>query len=149
MKNSDIDALQKEFENFDYCADGSCDTDNDADLKDYPDYTGALYALLMAPARCGVYISKIDIKHIAYDAGESMAIHPRKRMFELLMKYAIDRETMQRVLEAMGNHIEEKITVYGELQELYPSSKELFAPKIEKAYKTIGLFPRIIEEYFE
>jgi len=151
MNFDDFQQLQKEFEEFKYnqnnCIDEGC-SDDAVDLKDYPSYTDALYALLMAPASCGVYISKIDIKQIAYDAGESMAIHPRKRMFEMLMKYAVDRETMQRVLEAMGNHIGGKIAIYKELQKLYPSSKELFAPKIEKAQKTIRSFPHILEEYF-
>ncbi len=148
MKNSDIEALQKEFENFSYCTEGSCETD-ESDFKDYPDYTGALYALLMAPYTSGIYISKWDIKEIAQEAGESMAIHPRKRMFELLMKYATSKETMQSVLDAMEAHIEGKIAAYEEFAQSFPSSTELFVPKIEKAYKTIGLFPRIIEEYFE
>ncbi len=151
MKFDDIESLQKEFEGFDFtqnsCSEEECNSDS-VDLKDYPSYTDALYALLMAPVSCGVYISKIDIKRIAYDAGESMAIHPRKRMFELLMKYAIDKETMQRVLESMGNHIEEKIAIYEELYTLYPQSKEIFHPQVEKAQQTIRTFPKVIREYF-
>ena len=153
-----MDDLRKEFEEFNsknfngnpaFCADGSCESDEEVDLKDYPSYTEALYAKLIAPHVSGVYISRWDIKEIALAAGDSMAIHPRKRMFELLMKYATSKENMQSVLDALENHMEEKIAIYRELMESFPASIEIFQPKIDKARKTMKLFPQIIEEYFE
>ena len=150
--------LRKEFENISmqnfaggnpaFCPDGQCDADEEADLKDYPSYTEALYAKLIAPYVSGIYISRWDIKEIALAAGDSMAIHPRKRMFELLMKYATSRENMQAVLDALENHMEEKIVIYQELMDTFPASTEIFQPKIEKARKTMKLFPQIIAEYF-
>jgi len=77
-----------------------------------------------------------------------MAIHPRKRMFELLMKFATSRENMQSVLDALENHMEEKLDIYKELMTTFPSSAEIFQVKIDKAEKTMKLFPQIIEEYF-
>ncbi len=154
----DMDDLRKEFEEFNsknfngnpaFCADGSCESDEEVDLKDYPSYTEALYAKLVAPSVSGIYISRWDIKDIALEAGDSMAIHPRKRMFELLMKYATSKENMQSVLDALENHMEEKIAIYRELMESFPASIEIFQPKIDKAQKTMKLFPQIIEEYFE
>jgi len=147
----DIEDLKKEFENFkieDSCIDGSCDSDID-DLKDYPNYTEALYAKIASPNISGVYLSRWDLKYIALEAGESMAIHPRKRMFELLMKYATTKENMRAVLNALEKHILEKVEVYQEMIEAFPSSAEIFNPKIEKAQKTVGLFPKILDEYFE
>jgi hypothetical protein len=158
MNERDMDDLRKEFESFNeknfngnpaFCADGSCDSDEEADLKDYPSYTEVLYAKLIAPHVSGVYISRWDIKEIALAAGDSMAIHPRKRMFELLMKFATSRENMQAVLDALENHMEEKITIYQELMTSFPASREVFQPKIEKAQKTMKLFPQIMKEYFE
>ncbi|HHD72564.1 MAG TPA: hypothetical protein ENL02_01400, partial [Epsilonproteobacteria bacterium] len=116
---------------------------------DYPDYTEALYAKLVAPHVIGIYISRWDIKDIALAAGESMAIHPRKRMFELLMKFAVTKENMQLFLNALQDHMEEKIAIYEGLMRQFPASSEVFAPKVEKAIKTIRLFPRIVEEYFD
>ena len=154
----DMDDLRKEFENFNeknfngnpaFCADGSCDSDEEVDLKDYPSYTEVLYEKLIAPHVSGIYISRWDIKEIALAAGDSMAIHPRKRMFELLMKFATSKENMQAVLDALENHMEEKIAIYTELMTTFPASQDLFQPKIEKAQKTMKLFPQIIEEYFE
>ena len=152
MKQSDIADLRKEFEQIkesDFCADGSCDNDEGADLKDYPSYTEALYAKLIAPYVSGIYISRWDIKDIALTAGDSMAIHPRKRMFELLMKYATTKENMQKVLDALQAHMEDKIDIYEEFITNYPHSAVVFQPKIAKAKKTMKLFPYIIEEYFE
>jgi hypothetical protein len=149
----DIEALRKEFENFNaneaFCADGSCESEEEVDLKDYPSYTEVLYAKLVAPHASGIYISRWDIKDIALSAGESMAIHPRKRMFELLMKFAVTKENMQLFLDALEEHMSDKIAIYEDLIAQFPTSAEVFAPKIEKARKTIGLFPQIIEEYFD
>jgi len=157
MNENDINELRQEFENLNLknfagdpalCPDGQCDADEAVDLKDYPSYTEALYAKLIAPHVSGIYISRWDIKEIALAAGDSMAIHPRKRMFELLMKYATSRENMQAVLDALENHMEEKIAIYQELMADFPASAEVFQPKIDKARKTMRLFPQIIEEYF-
>ena len=149
----EMDDLRKEFENFnineDACIDGSCESDEEADLKDYPSYTEVLYAKLVAPYVSGIYISRWDIKDIALAAGDSMAIHPRKRMFELLMKYASNKENMESVLDALKAHMEDKIKIYQELMSNFPASAEIFQPKIDKAEKTMKLFPQIINEYFQ
>jgi hypothetical protein len=153
-----MDDLRKEFENISeqnfhgtpaFGPDGQCAADEEVDLKDYPSHTEALYAKLIAPHVSGIYISRWDIKNIALSAGDSMAIHPRKRMFELLMKYATDKTNMEKVLEALKEHMEDKISIYEECIAKYPNSVEIFQPKIDKAIKTIKIFPQIIEEYFE
>ena len=149
----DIDDLRAEFEamkneNAEFCSDGSCSTDEEADLRDYPSYTEALYAKLVAPHVSGVYLSRWDIKDIADAAGDSMSIHPRKRMFELLMKFAVSQERMQLVLDALEAHMREKMDIYKEMAETFPHSAEIFNEKIAKAEKTIKLFPQIMKEYF-
>jgi len=146
-----MEELKKEFENLQIdpsCIDGSCETD-ETNLRDYPSYTEALYAQLIAPVQSGIYISRWDIKEIAAEAGDDMAIHPRKRMFELLMKYTISKENMQSVLDALEAHMLEKVEIYQEFIDNFPASAEIFQKKIDKAHKTIKLFPQIIEEYFE
>ncbi len=149
----DIEDLRKEFENFNakeaLCADGSCESEEEVDLKDYPSYTEALYAKLIAPYASGIYISRWDIKDIALAAGESMAIHPRKRMFELLMKFAVNKENMELFLKSLEDHMNDKIEIYEDLMQQFPTSSEVFAPKVVKARKTIKLFPQIINEYFD
>jgi len=152
----DMDELRKEFEQFDdknfvqFGGDGQqCATDEEVDLQDYPTYTEALYAKLVAPHASGIYISRWDIKEIALVAGDSMAIHPRKRMFELLMKYGTSKENMQSILDALEAHMEDKIKIYSEFIRDYPHSVEVFQSKIDKARKTIKLFPQIIKDYFE
>jgi hypothetical protein len=146
-----IDELRAEFEAMKesgaFCSDGSCSTE-EVDLRDYPSYTEALYAKLVAPHVSGIYLSRWDIKNIADAAGDSMSIHPRKRMFELLMKFAVSQERMQLVLDALEEHMREKMEIYEELSESFPHSAEIFQAKIEKAEKTIKLFPQIMSEYF-
>ncbi|MBL6970096.1 MAG: hypothetical protein ISR68_01725 [Campylobacterales bacterium] len=148
----EIEDLKKDFENFktngSYCEDGSCSSDEETKEIDYPNYTDALFAKIVAPHKSGIYISRWDIKEIAKVAGEDMAIHPRKRMFELLMKYATTKENMQSVLDSIEAHFNEKTEIYKELKEAFPASAEIFESKIEKANKTIESFPAIIDEYF-
>jgi len=148
----DLDKLKAEFEALkeskEFCVDGSCSSDEEIDLKDYPSYTEALYAQIIAPSVSGIYLSRWDIKEIANTAGDSMAIHPRKRMFELLMKFAVSQERMQLVLDAMEGNMQKKIDIYEELRESFPHSKDIFDKKIAKAEKTIRLFPHIMSEYF-
>ena len=154
MKNfEDLESLRAEFDAMtnnseEYCADGSCSTDEGVDLKDYPSYTEALYARIVSPSVSGIYLSRWDIKEIANIAGDSMAIHPRKRMFELLMKFAVSQERMQAVLDVMENHMQEKIDIYKEISESFPHSAPIFKEKIEKAEATIKIFPQIMKEYF-
>ena len=149
--------LRKDFDNFAeqnfngssaFGPDGQCASEEEVDLQDYPSYTEALYAKLIAPHVSGIYISRWDIKDIALAAGDSMAIHPRKRMFELLMKYTTSRENMEKVLDALESHMEDKIRIYTELLTDFPASAEIFQPKIDKARRTMKLFPQILDEYF-
>ncbi len=149
----DVEELRAEFEAMtnssdEYCADGSCSTGEEVDLKDYPSYTEALYARIVAPHVSGIYFSRWDIKEIANVAGDSMAIHPRKRMFELLMKFAVSQERMEAVLDAMENHMLEKIAIYREIADNFPHSAPIFEEKIAKAEATIKIFPQILKEYF-
>jgi hypothetical protein len=147
------ESLKATFDNLknkeDFCIPGSeCNGEGTQSLIDYPTYTDALYALLVAPVNSGIYISRIDMKEIALNAGESMSIHPRKRMFEMLMKYAVSKETMQLTLDAIEAHMENKIAIYEELGESFLASKYIFDGYIAKANKTIASFPSIIKEYF-
>ncbi|CAA6814164.1 MAG: Unknown protein [uncultured Sulfurovum sp.] len=150
----DLEGLRAEFDAMsnntdEYCADGSCPTDEEGvELRDYPSYTEALYAKIVAPHVSGIYLSRWDIKDIAAVAGDSMSIHPRKRMFELLMKFAVSQERMQLVLDALETHMQEKIAIYEEISENFPHSAEIFQEKIDKAEHTIKLFPYIMKEYF-
>jgi hypothetical protein len=152
MLDKDIADLRAEIEAFknnsEFCNDGSCDSEEEADLRDYPSYTEALYAKLVAPHVSGIYLSRWDIKDIADDAGDSMSIHPRKRMFELLMKFAVSQERMQLVLDSLEEHMRNKMDIYQELADTFPHSAPIFEAKIVKAEKTIKIFPQIMKEYF-
>jgi hypothetical protein len=152
MLDKDIADLRAEIEAFknnsEFCSDGSCASEEEADLRDYPSYTEALYAKLVAPHVSGIYLSRWDIKDIADDAGDSMSIHPRKRMFELLMKFAVSQERMQLVLDSLEEHMRNKMDIYQELADTFPHSAPIFEAKIVKAEKTIKMFPQIMKEYF-
>lgn len=144
--------LKKEFENLkageDFCIAGECETDASDDLKDYPDYTEALYKLLMAPSLNGIYITRWDLKEIASMCGESIAINPRKRMFEQIMSFANNKENMQNFLNNIEQYMINKIDIYEQLSCEFPSSKPIFDAFSAKANYTVRNLPNIIKEYF-
>lgn len=144
--------LKKEFESLkvgeDFCVSGECETDSQNNLKDYPDYTEALYKLLMAPSLNGVYITRWDLKEIAAQCGESIAIGPRKRMFEQLMSFVSDKENMQNFLDKIEHYLTERIDLYKELSYEFPASKPNFDAFCAKANHTVRNLPNIIKEYF-
>jgi hypothetical protein len=144
--------LKKEFESLkvgeDFCVSGECETDSQNDLKDYPDYTEALYKLLMAPSLNGVYITRWDLKEIAAQCGESIAIGPRKRMFEQLMSFASNKENMKNFLTQVEQYIMNKLDIYEELASEFPASKAIFDGFSAKANFTVRNLPNVIKEYF-
>lgn len=148
-----FEELKNEFENLkvgeDFCISGECETPEDnGNFKDCPTYTEALYKLLMAPSLNGVYVTRWDIKEIASLSGESIAIGPRKRMFEQLMGFASDKENMEKIIEQFGLYIKNKIDIYEKLSDEFPASKPIFDAFGAKANYTMRNLPNIIKEYF-
>ena len=64
------------------------------------------------------------------------------------MKFAATKENMEQLLSAFGEHIEEKMANYEELQERFPATAFVFEKKIKQAQKTLDFFPQILKEYF-
>ena len=80
----------------------------------------------MAPSLNGVYITRWDLKEIAAQCGESIAIGPRKRMFEQLMSFASNKENMKNFLTQVEQYIMNKLDIYEELASEFPASKAIF-----------------------
>ena len=149
MKN--LNELRSEFEQMqqramaDACVDGSCDMDTP---EDYPDYLKAIYAEVMPPVKSGVYFSRWDLKRMAEQLDESFAIDVRERMFQKFMQWVATPEDFKAVIEQFSKNMDMKCEMYKEYSERYPSTKEIFDPKIKKVEKAKKYFEKVYTEFF-
>ena len=147
----DLNELRSEFEQMqqramaDACEDGSCEMDTP---EDYPDYLKAIYAEIMPPVKSGVYFSRWDLKRMAEQLDESFAIDVRERMFQKFMQWVATPEDFRAVIEQFSKNMDMKCEIYKEYSERYPSTKEIFDPKIQKVEKAKKYFEKVYTEFF-
>ena len=138
MTNEDLNEFRREFEalkqqSLAACEDGSCELEEG--YEEYPDYLKAIYHEVMPPIKSGVYISRWDLKNIAEQLDESIALDVRERMFKKLMQWIGSPEDMRRLIDVFGELIDAKCDTYREFVQRYPSMEDIFEPKIVKAQK--------------
>ena len=148
----DLNELRSEFEQMQQqaamqqaCDDGSCEMDTP---EDYPDYLKAIYAEIMPPVKSGVYFSRWDLKRMAEQLDESFAIDVRERMFQKFMQWVATPEDFRAVIEQFSKNMDMKCEIYKEYSERYPSTKEIFNPKIQKVEKAKKYFEKVYTEFF-
>ncbi len=152
MDMKDLNEFRNEFEAMQQqamqgaCADGSCIEDDD--YEDYPDYLRAIYSEIMPPFKSGITISRWDLKRMAAQLDESFALDVRERMFKNFMQWVATPADMQAVIGEFKNLMDMKCDIYREYSERYPSTKEIFDTKIEKADKAKKYLDKVYVEFF-
>jgi len=151
MNIQDLNELRNEFEEMqkramvDACVDNSCSEES---YDDYPDYLKAIYEEIMPPVKSGIYFSRWDLKGMAAELDESFAIDVRERMFQKFMQWVSTPADMKLVIEQFKNNMDLKCDMYREYSEKYPSTKEIFDKKIEKAEKAKKYLDKVYVEFF-
>lgn len=150
MTPEDINEFRNEFEALRQqtimeCADGSCVED---EYEDYPDYLKAIYAEIMPPVKSGIYFSRWDLKNMASQLDESFALDVRERMFQKFMQWIATPEDMLKVIEVFSQLMDAKCDTYREFMEKYPSTKEIFQKKIDKAEKAKKYLHKVYKDFF-
>jgi hypothetical protein len=152
MDIKDVNQFKNEFEAFqksalqNACEDGSCDLEED-DI-DYPDYLRAIYAEIMPPQKSGIYFSRWDLKTMAEQLDESFALDVRERMFKNFMQWIATPEDMKAVIGEFSKLMDMKCDVYRDYAQRYPSTKEIFERKIEKADGAKKYLEKVYVEFF-
>jgi len=152
MNEADINEFRSEFEAIKKqalgdCDDGSCEVPEES-FDDYPDYVRAIYAEVMPPIKSGIYFSRWDIKGMAAEVDEHIVMDTRERMFQHFMRFIGTPEDMRNVIEQFDKHIDMKCDMYREYSEKYPSTKEIFEDKIEKADRAKRYLQKTYEDFF-
>jgi len=151
MDMKDLNELRSEFEQMQQqammnaCVDGSCVEDT---YEEYPDYLKAIYAEIMPPIKSGIYFSRWDLKNMALELEETFALDVRERMFQKFMQWIATPEDMQRVIGVFGKLIDMKCDLYRDYSQRYPSIKEIFDAKIQKAEKAKKYLNKVYEDFF-
>jgi len=143
----EFEAMQAQNGGLDCGIDGSCVSDEES-REDYPDYLKAIYAEIMPPVKSGIYFSRWDLKRMAEALDESFAIDVRERMFQNFMQWIATPEDMLKVIEQFSMLMDAKTGEYKIYAEKYPSTKEMFDKKIEKAEKSKVYLNKVYVEFF-
>ncbi len=106
------------------------------------DLVESVCELALAPALCGVYFSRLDIKVIGLKFGEDVQIRERKRMLRDILRAVTSKEELWKIVEIIIESAHEKAAVYDELCEKFPSSREIF----QDYKKRIGDFEKRLRQ---
>ena len=153
MNENDLSEFRNEFEAmkkhaFD-CEDGGCETEQPTEtFDDYPDYVRAIYAEVMPPIKSGIYFSRWDLKAMAAELDEHIVMDVRERIFQHFMRFISTSEDMDNVVDQFNKHIDMKCDLYREYSEKFPSTKEIFDPKIQKAERSKEFLQKMIQDFF-
>ncbi|MDD5401243.1 MAG: hypothetical protein PHQ93_08670 [Sulfurimonas sp.] len=155
MNQHDLSDLRAEFDKFvkdNNCSTNDCSNPESGDKEDEepaPQFVDALKSKLLAPAISGVYLSRLDIKRIAEEIGESLPIKERANMIKALFRHTTKKEYLKEAFCEINKHINGRILIYQELGEAFPDSKSIFDDYTDKAKKTMKMFEQIIEDFEE
>ncbi len=143
----DIKSLREEFEalrkqNLD-CDENTCAADYE---EEFPDYMVEITTKMLSPARCGVYFSKKDIAGIAMECREVITLKQRQMMITHLLKSVFEPEQMEHLFNVIKNYVDIKVSYYDEFSDTFPSTKEIFTPRKEKAEKFKQALDRILRD---
>jgi len=102
--------------------------------------------LMLAPARCGVYYSRLDIKVIGLRFGEDVQVRQRPWMIRDILRAVTSKEDLRRLFAIIKETGEEKIAVYDELAAHFRHAAPLFGKHKERFGRFCRELDRIVEE---
>ncbi len=150
----DYEDIRKEFENFkEQCNIPFGSAEEEEEVADYTEddksFIAEVRKLIIPPAKCGVYLSRLDIKVIGLKLGEDVQIRERKRMIRDIMRSITSKEKLKRFFDILKDEVDSKTRIYDELISQYPVSREIFEDKKEKAERFKAKLDKILSEVEE
>jgi hypothetical protein len=125
------------------------DDGDEVDSEPVPSFVDELTEKLLAPAICGAYLSRLDIKRIAEAIDESIPVKERKKMVKALFRHTTTRQYLEDAFKEINRHLNGRILIYQELAEAFPSSKPIFDGHITKIKRMQKTFVQITEDFEE
>ena len=103
---------------------------------------------MLAPIKCGIYFSRLDIKVIGLMIEEDVQVRERKRMLRDILPIT-SKEGFAAFIEAVEATAQQKIAVYDELASNFPHSANIFAAKKEAYEKFKKVLQNILRDFEE
>ena len=151
--NFDYEDIRKEFENFkEQCNVPFSSQEQEEEVDDLEEdggFMAQVRKLLLPPAKCGVYLSRLDIKVIGLKLGEDVQVRERKRMIRDIMRAITSKDELKNFFDVVKEEVDSKTKIYDELIAQYPVSKEIFEDKKEKAENFKAKLDEILSEVEE
>jgi len=147
-----IDSIKEEFENFRNNCGSSCITQEENEVEDEQEesgFIGIVQKYLLAPNRCGVYLSRLDIKAIGLAFGEDVQVRERKRMIRDILKAVTSKEKLIKVFSIIKEAVDTKLDAYENIIKTFPKTKELFEDKFKKAENFKKVLDKIVDDIDE
>lgn len=149
----DYEDIKKEFENFkEQCNTPFSSEEQEEEVDDLEEdggFMGEVRKLILPPNKCGVYLSRLDIKVIGLKFGEDVQVRERKRMIRDIMRAITSKEQLENFFNILKDEVDTKTSVYDELVAQYPVSKDIFDDKKQKAKSFKAKLDKIMEEIEE
>ena len=130
-----FDDLKKEFDAIKNAQDFKeeaceigCDTGEGEELG----FIETIQKYMLAPANCGIYFSRLDIKVIGLGIEEDVQVRERKRMLRDILRSITNKDEFEAFVRMVQEIADEKIGVYDELALHFPHSKDIFEEKKKK-----------------
>jgi len=156
--NHEIEELKAEFDKFvrEKCSidpeaehQHNPDDGDEIDNEPVPSFVDELSSKLLAPAKSGVYLSRLDIKRVAEAIDESLPIKERKKMIKALFRHTTKRDYLSNAFAEFNKHLNGRVLIYQELSETFPASKPTFDGFSAKIRKIQKMFDQIVEDFEE
>ncbi len=119
------------------------------EIQEEEGFMEAVPKYMLAPANCGVYFSRLDIKVIGLMVGENVQVRERKRMLRDILRSVTSKESLAQLFEVIDEVAEEKVSVYRQLIEMFPASKDVLEDKIAKKERFKKALDTILAEFDE
>ena len=144
-----FDDLKKDFDALkaDKIKEESCEIACSEDEVEEEGFIETVQKYMLAPARCGIYFSRLDIKVIGLKFGEDVQVRERKRMLRDILRAVTSKEQLAALFDIINETADEKIAVYDELGELFPHSKPIFEEKKKANQKFRKVLEQILADF--
>ena len=102
---------------------------------------------MLAPVKCGVYYSRLDIKVIGLMIEEDVQVRERKRMLRDILRSITSKEELENLFNVIKQMGMEKIAIYDQLAENFPHSKPIFDQKKQSFNQFTKVLDEILEDF--
>ncbi len=126
----------------------ACEIGCDISDEEPEGFIESVQKYMLAPAKCGIYFSRLDIKVIGLEFGEDVQIRERKRMLRDILRAVTSKDELKRLFGIIDKTAQEKMAVYDELGGYFPHSKAIF-DNFKNRYGSFKSLQKKILEDFE